>query len=369
MLNNKKVIDCVFILSPGKYIGGAERYVQNLAQELYAIYNVSVIIAVSHNQEFYLECRSTEIPTLYLGNTLKEASLILSCILNNSEVKAVVSSGYHSSYLVFLSRCRSLFHKRQCRFIDIKHGWITTNFSERFKTFIDRLLAFSYDCIVLVNPSMKKKLWYMSKKRLSFIPTGVTMQEKFKARKQKNFPFQIQILLIGRLSEEKRFGLILKALSHIQQIPWQVTVVGDGPEINNLKKIALEGAISHRITFVGYQRNVEQFYRDSDLLIISSINEGCPLIALEAMAHGVLVLSTDVGYMPTLLNEQKGFLVNKDITPKQLSEEIKNIVELNKVRTNRIRQNAWKYVCNHHNLKKSAEIFKNIINGDVKSIS
>lgn len=207
----------------------------------------------------------------------------------------------------------------------------------------------------------------MNKKRLSFIPTGVIVQEKFKARKQKNSPFQI--LLIGRLSEEKRFGLILKALSHIQQIPWQVTVVGDGPEINNLKKIALEETINHRITFVGYQRNVEQFYRDSNLLIISSISEGCPLVALEAMAHGVLVLSTNVGYMPTLLNEQRGFLINQDVTSERLSKKIKEIIELDNAQISRIQRNAWNYVHNHHNIKVNSENFKNLIETNIKHVN
>lgn len=152
-----RFFDYVFVLSPGKYIGGAERYAQNLVKELRKQNKFNIIIAVSHNLKFYLECRDN-IPSIYLGDTLKEASAKLSRFLKDIRTTAVVSSGYHSSYLVFLTRLRNLFRDNGCKFIDIKHGWITTSFFERFRTFLDRLTAVFYDFVILVNPSMKRSL-------------------------------------------------------------------------------------------------------------------------------------------------------------------------------------------------------------------
>lgn len=365
MLNNKKAIDCVFILSPGKYVGGAERYVQNLAQELYVAHNTSVIIAISHNCEFYLKCRSTEIPTLYLGDTLKEASLALSCILDDLEIKAVISNGYHSSYLLFLSRCRSLFRKRQCRFIDIKHGWITTNFPERLKTFLDKLIASSYNFVILVDPSMKKKLWWVSERKLCFIPSGVRIKRKVIGQRRGKSPFKI--LLIGRLSKEKRFGLILRALAGFKDGKWRLVIVGDGPEKDRLKQIAFEEGLNNRVHFAGYQHDVESFYHSTNMLVISSISEGCPLVALEAMTHGVLVLSTSVGYMPTLLSGQRGFLIDINVAPENLSQQTKEIIALDNRVINQILQNAWDYVNRYHSLSKNAEIFKSLIFGSTST--
>jgi len=222
-----KFYDYVFVLSPGKYIGGAERYVQNLIKELQKQDTLNILIAVSHNPKFYLECKEN-IPSIYLGNTLKEASIKLSRFLKDKQATTVISSGYHSSYLVFLARFRNLFRDRECKFIDIKHGWITTNFPERLKTFFDKFITISYDLVILVNPSMRRNLWFINKKKLIFIPSGVSIEKNFVYKHQVRNPFKI--LLIGRLSAEKRFKLVLEALSYIPKNIWHLTVVGDGPE-------------------------------------------------------------------------------------------------------------------------------------------
>ena len=346
-------------MSPGKYIGGAERYTQNLAHEFYKHHHFNVIIAISHNQKFYSECKTNDVPIIYLGNTTGEASLALSRLLKNIRVKSIISNGYHSSYMVFLARCKNLFKNNGCKFIDIKHGWITTNISEWFKMFFDKLTAILYDYIILVNPLMGKNLWYLNKKKRIFIPSGISIKENFIHEKQKSNP--LKILLIGRIAEEKNFRLVFEALLHIPKNVWQLTIVGDGPNIDKLKQFISKHKISNRVRFAGYQQDVEKFYKNADLLIISSVSEGCPLVALEAMSYGVLVLSTSVGYMPILLDDKRGFLVNIDITSKELSIKIEKIMALNNETINETLQKAQDYIYKHHNLTKNTEIFKNLI--------
>lgn len=358
-VKNKKIVDCIFVLSPGKYIGGAERYIQNLVHEFYKYHHLNVIIAISHNQGFYSECKTDSVPSIYLGNTLGEASFALSRLLEDMAVKSIISNGYHSSYVVFLARCRNLFKNSECKFIDIKHGWITTNASEQLKTFFDKLTAILYDYIILVDPLMKKGAWYFSKKKRIFIPSGIPIKENLMSEKQKSNP--LKVLIIGRIAEEKKFGLVIEALSYIPKNLWRLTVVGNGSNTDNLRQTVSKNNIGDRVQFVGYQRNVEQFYQNADLLIISSVSEGCPLVALEAMVNGVLVLSTDVGYMPTLLDDNRGFLVSRDITSKELAGKIGEIVMLDNEIVNQILQRARNYVYEHHNLAKNAEIFKNLI--------
>ncbi len=353
-----RFFDYIFILSPGKYVGGAERYVQNLARELQKYGISKIIIAVSHNREFYSECKKN-FHAIYLGDTLKKASAGLSGFLKNNKIATAVSNGYHSSYLVFIARLRNMFRSNGCKFIDIKHGWITTNFSERFKTILDRLAAIFYDFVILVNPSMKRSLWFIGEKKLVFIPSGVSVENDFISRQPRANP--LKILLIGRLAEEKRFGLVFEALSYIPKNLWQLTVVGDGPKSDILHRLAVQNNIHDRIDFAGYQENIVSFYQNADLLVILSINEGCPLVALEAMTHGVLVLSTNVGYMPALLNEGRGFLVDVNIAPLELSRKIKEIAVLDDEIKNKCINNARRFVYENHNLGRNVEIFKNLV--------
>jgi glycosyltransferase involved in cell wall biosynthesis len=207
---------------------------------------------------------------------------------------------------------------------------------------------------------MKKSLWFINKKKILFIPSGISIEKNFVCKPLKEKPFKI--LLVGRLSAEKRFKLVLEALSYIPKNIWHLTVVGDGPEKNALQQIALQHNLYDRINFVGYQKNVDPFYQSADLLIISSVNEGCPLVALEAMSHGVLVLSTKVGYMTTLLNEDRGFLVDVNITPAELAQKIKEIIKLDYLIKIKILKNAFVFVYKNHNLAKNVNLFKNILN-------
>lgn len=361
-----KFYDYIFVLSPGKYIGGAERYIQNLVKELQKQNKFNIIVAVSHNHKFYLECKG-HISCIYLGNTLKEASTRLSYFLKNNQAKAVISNGYHSSYLVFLARLRNLLQDSRCKFIDIKHGWITTNFTEFFKTFLDKLTAIFYDFVILVNPSMKRNLWFINAKKLIFIPSGIPVENNF-IHKQLKKVSPLKILLVGRLAEEKCFELVIEALSYIPKILWQLTVVGDGPKFDTLRQLAIQNNVYDRINFMGYQKNVTPFYQKADLLIISSINEGCPLVALEAMASGVLVLSTNVGYMPKLLSNGRGILVDVNITALELSKKIKEIIDLDYKQKEQMLNNARLFVYNNHNLNRTVEIFKSFTHNKATNI-
>lgn len=356
-ISEKDFIDYLFVLSPGEYIGGAERYIQRFAEELQKR-EKKVIVAISHNRNFYIEC-TKHFQSVYLGNTLHDASIVLANILRNKSITAVISSGYHSSYLVCFARLRNIFQCKRSVFVDIKHGWIMTNFAERVKTFFDQFLSSFYDLIVVVNPQMKDKLWFVSDSKKVFIPSAIPMKQFVIYKRRANAPFKI--LLVGRLAEEKRFDLVLKALSFIPRELWQLTIVGDGPNLEFLKNIASRHDIYAKINFAGYQENTLPFYCGADLLIISSINEGCPLVALEAMANRVLVLSTRVGYMPMLLDKNRGFLVDVNITVEDLAEKVREIIFLDQDSKNQILNKAYNFVRQQHNLSKNIKFFLNYI--------
>lgn len=356
---SENFIDCLFVLSPGKYIGGAERYVQSLAEELQKQNGQKFIIAISHNHEFYLECKKNFL-SIYLGDTLRDASIMLADFLKSKEITTVISNGYHSSYLVCLAKLKNIFQRKKHNFIDVKHGWITTNFSERFKTFFDKLVSIFYNFIVIVDQQMKRKLWLVRDEKVVFIPSAVTIRS-VDSYKRPHIDNYLKILLVGRLAEEKRFELVLEALSHTSSDLWELTVVGDGPRLDLLKKTADQNNIREKVNFAGYQEDVVPFYRDSDLLIISSVNEGCPLIALEAMANNVLVLSTRVGYMPLLLAENRGFLVDISITAAELADKVKEIATLDIKTKSQMINKARDFVTQNHNLSKSVGLFANLI--------
>jgi glycosyltransferase involved in cell wall biosynthesis len=109
-----------------------------------------------------------------------------------------------------------------------------------------------------------------------------------------------KLLLLGRLSPEKRFSLALNALS---QLPAAFTleVAGEGPEHASLRTQASTLNISNRVHFHGLVENPIGLMAQSDLVLLPSATEGLPLVALESIATGTPIIANAVGGLVTLL--------------------------------------------------------------------
>ena len=67
---------------------------------------------------------------------------------------------------------------------------------------------------------------------------------------------------------------------------WKLTIIGDGPERNNLEQLTHDLNL-HNISFVGFQRPI-QYYKRASILLLTSEYEGFPLVLPECMSLGVV---------------------------------------------------------------------------------
>ncbi|MCL4107759.1 UNVERIFIED_CONTAM: hypothetical protein GTU68_027144 [Idotea baltica] len=99
----------------------------------------------------------------------------------------------------------------------------------------------------------------------------------------------------------KRVQDVIMAFSKIhKEIPSKLLLIGDGPERNNLEQLCRTIGLCDHIRFLGKQNAVEELLAVADLFIIPSENESFGLAALEAMACGVPVISSNAGGLPEL---------------------------------------------------------------------
>src|SRR5262249_21380152 len=103
-------------------------------------------------------------------------------------------------------------------------------------------------------------------------------------------------VFVGRLTREKGADVLLRALETPVGLGG-LLVVGDGPERNALEALATRVSLSVR--FCGYHEDVSRFLAAADLFVQPSRSEGLPFSLLEAMAHGLAVVCSDVGGMGT----------------------------------------------------------------------
>lgn len=105
-----------------------------------------------------------------------------------------------------------------------------------------------------------------------------------------------RILWVGRLEEQKDPQLALAVMAAMQA-PSHLTMLGDGDMRTSLQQLISARGLDGRVSLAGYVAGVPSYLADTDALLITSHYEGGPAVAVEALAQGVPVVSTDCSFL------------------------------------------------------------------------
>ncbi len=110
----------------------------------------------------------------------------------------------------------------------------------------------------------------------------------------------------------KRVQDVVKVFAEVRQkLPAKLLMVGDGPERPAMENLVKEFKLAEDVRFLGKQEQIEEILVVSDLFILPSEYESFGLAALEAMAAGMPVISTNAGGLPEInVHGKTGFLAN-----------------------------------------------------------
>ena len=115
------------------------------------------------------------------------------------------------------------------------------------------------------------------------------------------------LIHISNFRRVKRIDRVVEWFHRISdQVPSSLLMVGDGPELPRAEQSVREGGLSGKVHFIGRQDPVESLLGVSDLLLLPSETESFGLAALEALACGVPVMSSDAGGLPELIEDGLG---------------------------------------------------------------
>ena len=146
-------------------------------------------------------------------------------------------------------------------------------------------------------------------------------------RRQAGLADQSLVLLtVGRLSAEKDQALFLQAAALLRQLdpnfPFQLLILGDGPERGALQTLAVSLNIEPLIIFAGQQDNTAPYYAAADIFVLSSRTEGSPNVLLEAMDAGLAIVATAVGGVPEVVRHEESALLIPAADPVALAQAI-----------------------------------------------
>ena len=115
------------------------------------------------------------------------------------------------------------------------------------------------------------------------------------------------MLFLCLLGKRKGIYDLLDALAFsVKNIPELYLRIGGNGDIQLAKAYAHELDLDPYVEFLGWVGNTEknQLLRDADIFILPSYNEGLPVSIIEAMSWGIPVISTKVGGIPELLEDE-----------------------------------------------------------------
>jgi len=234
----------------------------------------------------------------------------------------------------------------------------------QLRNFIDRVTLPLADYIVSNSKAGKQILVNREKideKKIEVIYNGIDIQDFNKKQKaeladlftsESFFSNKFIVGFIGSLTQQKGLNVLFEAAAELKEKSLNIILVliGEGKRKQELEQLTKELGIEDIVYFTGL----------FDVLVSPSLWEGMPNVVIEAMAQGIIVVATNVGGIPELIEEGKdGFLVeSKNIHA--LVDKISYIFNLPEEKRIEIRENAQKKIIKNYSIEKMVREYESL---------
>ena len=239
-----------------------------------------------------------------------------------------------------------LVHTLHTMYEDNLYDIIRGHFEKFSKGVLKRFLKFYCvkECEELVVPTEKVYNWlkydYKFKKDISIIPSGIDTKrfnrenldkESIKnLKKYYNYkPKDFILISVGRIAPEKDLDYLIKRMPDIikKHSNIKLLFIGDGPEIEKLKDLAISKKVENNVLFTGKVtwEDMPYYYALGNVLVSSSTYETQGLTVLEAMASSVIPVCIEDPAFKTMINDKINGLIFK--TKEEYIEDILKLYE------------------------------------------
>lgn len=141
-----------------------------------------------------------------------------------------------------------------------------------------------------------------------------------------------RIVTVGRLIPERRFDLLLQAVSSIDRRaqPIRLFIVGDGPERSSLERLATQLGLTDIVSFIGRvaPEEVGSHLREADLYVSPTSVDNFGTAVVEAASYGLPAIVTRVGFPAELAGDEEAGMVVEPASASALSEAIRDLIAM-----------------------------------------
>ena len=313
----------IFYLITKSEIGGAQMNVEQLASFFAGSTENEVVVMAAPGGWLERVLREKGIP--FISNKYLAGKNPLTLYLAWRKTGAAIRSfrpdvvHCHSTVAGIIGR---LYFRRRYAVVFTAHGWsFNQNHGKLLRAAaaaLERLLAEQTNKIICVSEfvyqsALERKI--APQEKLLTIYNGVALP--FKSSENISTNGEVKLSFVGRLCHDKNPLILIKA---IEILPKDVRrrvrldLVGDGPLKEEVVVAIKEAGLNEFIRLHGSldHDGALSIISQSDIFILPSVCEAFPYVILEAMAHGVAVIATDVGGNREAVGEDCGLIIPKN---------------------------------------------------------
>jgi glycosyltransferase involved in cell wall biosynthesis len=164
------------------------------------------------------------------------------------------------------------------------------------------------------EPALSGRLWV--------VPNGV----RGVAQRMRPAGGELTIVCVANLIAYKGHATLIGAVRLLRPHGWSLLLVGEGPERESIQRAIVAANLQGQVRMLGPCENVGDILDLADLVVLPSYAEGMPNAVLEAMAHGIPVVASDVGGVRSLLGSGAGTVVAPR-DEEELAEALQHLID------------------------------------------
>lgn len=198
----------------------------------------------------------------------------------------------------------------------------SVSFGSKMRESIVFLLKPFRNIDILFSENMHR--WF-NKDKYKIIPNGIAVENfGMKTEKFKKFTF----IAVGNIKEAKNYPFLIDCCKTLSKnFDFQLFIIGSGDDKIKLEKQVQDLKLGEYVYLLGYKDNVAQLLSKSHCLVMPSLWEGMPIVMLEAGASKLPIISTKVGSIPDVLDENCAYLSGLDAFSKNMAHVMNNYEE------------------------------------------
>ena len=187
------------------------------------------------------------------------------------------------------------------------------------------------DAIRTVSQRLKKQLieeFGVAEGKITVVPIYVESRIKNYELRIKNNSEKFIFLTVGRLVPVKNISLQIEAMQEVvKKYPGaELWIIGNGPERKNYELRITNYELGKNIKLLGRKDNLDEYYNSADAFLLTSNSEGWGLSVIEAAAHGLPIIMTDVGLAGEVIKNNESGLVIPVGDKEKLIEAMEKII-------------------------------------------